>query len=73
MKKIIQHGKQPEEIKIVKRFRCGYCNCVFETDEDEYKFVPYKGEELLRKRPWVGFYSSECPECGTAAKEIIMR
>lgn len=61
---IIQHGKQPEEKRTIKRFKCANCGCVFEADKDEYHCSNQYNE----------FYSyCECPECKRTAHEIITR
>lgn len=52
--KIIQHGR-PKELRILKRFKCSDCGCIFEADKDEYK-VGSKYNET--------YYFCPCPDCG---------
>lgn len=54
MMKIIKKGIIPKTTKI---FKCGYCGCVFECEENEYKYQCSQREE----KSW---YIAKCPTCG---------
>ena len=51
--------------KATKRFKCSYCDCVFEADKGEY--TPGSGLQ------WDWEASAECPCCGRTAIEVRMR
>lgn len=53
--KIIRNGY------IVKRFKCGWCGCVFEACANEYEEVKESG---CRK------YIATCPQCGDEVQYI---
>ncbi len=47
--KVIKHGK------LVKRFECHMCGCVFEAAPRDAKIIPRTGQSL--------YYYYPCPEC----------
>lgn len=53
MKKILRHGRKPE--KLLRRFECSKCHCVFDCSQDEY-YTDCDGN-------CVTVYSI-CPKCG---------
>lgn len=66
--KIIKEGKTKEELerilKNTKRFECKTCGCIFEADDDEYKWdTDYIYSTLYCK----------CPNCGQNAFEVRTR
>jgi hypothetical protein len=55
MIKIIKEGS----LKLIKKFHCQYCGCIFEADDDSYLIdtcYPYSTETFLK---------INCPCCGT--------
>lgn len=61
--KIIKHGT-PKYNNPDRKFKCGYCGCVFEAEHGEYQ----EGMNEYNK----GYYFSVCPECGRLANEVVM-
>lgn len=58
---IIEHGRPVSEcFKETKLFKCSYCGCKFEANEDEYKYVTQYNEI---------YYYCQCPECSQNADE----
>lgn len=55
--RIIKYGKRKLEIK---RFECGYCDCIFEAEPSEYKTSFNRN---------IRYIKSECPCCGL---QVIM-
>lgn len=55
MKTVIEHGRRE---KIVRRFICTTCGCIFKADEEDYKRVFDRNES---------YCYTTCPECGKAA------
>lgn len=62
--KIIQHGRPNPELSTIKRFKCGFCGCVFEADEGEYAVCQHYND-ICRQ--------CKCPDCEKLANEVIMR
>ena len=66
--KIIKKGLSKEQVekklKQTKRFSCGFCECVFEADKNEYK-----SEEVQFNM----YYYCICPNCSEKAYEVRIR
>lgn len=63
--KIIKGGLSYEEIekkrKGIRCFKCDFCGCVFEAEQDEYKCNQYYNSKLS--------YTCLCPKCNEFARE----
>lgn len=63
--KIIKDGLSYEEIekkrKGIRCFKCDFCGCVLEAEQDEYKCNQYYNSELS--------YTCLCPKCNEFACE----
>ena len=63
--KIIKDGLSYEEIekkrKGIRRFKCNFCGCVFEAEQNEYKCNQYYNSELS--------YTCLCPKCNEFTRE----
>lgn len=55
--KIIKEGNLNKFMR-VKRFVCGYCDCIFTANKDEYTVGSQYNEE---------YYYCKCPCCGNNA------
>lgn len=52
MKRIVKKGKLTKNIR---QFKCPYCGCVFEADEDDYTMTADSHNDYCLE--------SECPTC----------
>lgn len=66
--RIIKQGMTKAEIekikKVVKRFKCRTCECIFEADKTEY--------ESEEEYTYITYYC-KCPNCEDNAFELRMR
>ena len=56
--KILKAGTLPENK--IRRFKCAYCECIFECSKREFKCGQQYNEI---------YYTADCPECGKSANE----
>lgn len=63
---IIKNGNW-DKIKKTARFKCWYCDCIYEAGEDEYHTIErteYDGRRPFPEIFTIPVYQLDCPCCG---------